>query len=279
MSTIYFQYTEGEIEMSPEEIKQQNIKKYIQKIKENKIMIPIHVNIPISDNKIKKRTFLEYLETLDEIPELKPKESVSNPKSVAKLNKDYIYTVKDYYKEKFEEMLKTNSNETYESFKRDMAKIRGYVLKNNRYKIAKEKNKTILEYIENIEKHPLQNPITISLYIIKKDEGYKLVDGKDQEVTIDSKNQKISVEYTYDQDLLKIINSLHTLKINLPEEPAEITLETTELNDEKFKNTLNDKKKIDDDDEYDILYEYFYKNPKFMWSLKPSELYTDIRPK
>ena len=279
MSTIYFQYTEGEIEMSPEEIKQQNIKKYIQKIKENKIMIPIHVNIPISDNKIKKRTFLEYLETLDEIPELKPKESVSNPKSVAKLNKDYIYTVKDYYKEKFEEMLKTNSNETYESFKRDMAKIRGYVLKNNRYKIAKEKNKTILEYIENIEKHTLQNPITISLYIIKKDEGYKLVDGKDQEVTIDSKNQKISVEYTYDQDLLKIINSLHTLKINLPEEPAEITLETTELNDEKFKNTLNDKKKIDDDDEYDILYEYFYKNPKFMWSLKPSELYTDIRPK
>tara|TARA_B100000161_G_C33552979_1_gene416312 strand:+ start:317 stop:1150 length:834 start_codon:yes stop_codon:yes gene_type:complete len=275
MSTIYFQYTEGKNgkQTKKKTIEQKEINFDMDFIRENKIMIPKHVKIPEPDNGYKKYTFQEYLNPKKSVSE--PKKSVSKPKEVAKLNKDDIDKVKICFKDKFEEML--NKNETYsnETFIRDMAKISGYVLKNNRYKTAKEKNKTTLKFIENIKKHPLQNPITISLYVIE-DKEYKLVDGKNQEVKIDKEEKEITVKY--DSNLSKIITSLHTLETKLPEEPAEITLETTELNNEKFKKELKEKTNFDKDSEYDILYEYFYKKYGSKWSLDKSEIDNCLNP-
>ena len=249
MSTIYFQYTEGMQDMPDEVKKQQKIKNYMLFLRDNKIMIPTDVQKNKGSFELK-----DYLKTLDE-------------DEIPDLNVYNLINIKNYYKQEFEKILKTN--ETLQKFKSDMEKIHDYVTTNNKYKQAIEKNKEALEYIDNLKS------INIGLKIDR--EKFKLTDKQNNEVTIDSNNKKITVQC--DSNLTEIINKLDTLKSNKDNpQPAKITLETIELNNNEFKNTLNDKK-FDEDDEYNTLYEYFYRNAFIYWIVDPSELYENIDPK
>ena len=249
MSTVYFQYTAGNNKILTS--KSDKINKYMEFIENKKIMIPTHVKITISNSKYKKHTFREYLDTLEEIPTLKSGKEAG---------------IIGHYKTEF---IKNHKN-LMKKFKRDMAKICDYVLKNNKYKTAIKKNKKALGYINNLKS------INIGLDINRTE--FKLTNKKQEEVAIDLKNKQITVKY--DSNLEGIIDKLDTLNKTLSPKPTEITLELEELKNDKkhIKFLVRNKNKFDDADEYNTLYKYFYANEKYNWSLNASELYEDLNP-
>lgn len=87
-------------------------------------------------------------------------------------------------------------------------------------------------------------------------------------MSINHDDETITFKYDKPYELKKNIDTLILLNNNIME-PIRPKLQ-------KINNTILDNKYFNDDDEYNIIYKFYGKET---WSLKPSELYDDIRPK
>lgn len=116
MSTIYFQYTEGQPDADP-------LYLYIETIKMNSIPIPKQVN---------KLEFVSYLINLKKIPDLK------------KYNLDDMKKMKGYYRKKLEKK--------FPKLKTDIDLINDYIKNNTKYK----KYKNHIKNVRNIFQYDVE---------------------------------------------------------------------------------------------------------------------------
>ena len=243
MSTIYFQYTEGQKSSGDDQKKKDDaINEYLHVLRDQKIMYPTHVKIENKNTNDTTndttKTFKDYLQTLSlkQIPNQKP---------------DKVAGIKNWYKDKFKEkhegLMKTLGS--------DFEKVREYIKKKNDYDSQKEKRKDF----ENEQ----EISINIECKIIKINEKYELIDkSTNKSISINHDDETITFKYDKTYELKKTIDTLILLDNNIME-PKQPKLDLLKV--------VN----YDEFNEDKILYNFSQKND---WSLDPSELYKDLNP-